>query len=181
MKRGFTLIETVMVIAIIGVLSASGAFILVNILQQTIFMPNQLNMNMVAAQALDTMIEGEAVARGLRFSKSISSVGADQVVFNNQDDQSISYRLDTGTAKLYRSVDGGAEALIPYYAGTGINLSGAGGQLFSYYDSAEASTSTPADVRRVKINLVAMTGSGSYSDLEGKSEQASSVAVHKFE
>ncbi|MBC8436678.1 MAG: hypothetical protein H8D90_02160 [Candidatus Omnitrophica bacterium] len=36
-------------------------------------------------------------------------------------------------------------------------------------------------VSAVKINLVAMTGSGSYSDLEGKSEQASSVAVHKFE
>lgn len=181
MKRGFTLVEAVMAIAIIAILSVSGAFILVNILQQTIFMPNQLNMNMVDAQALDTMIEGDDSARGLRFAKAITSAGVNQVVFNNQDDQSISYRLDTGTAKLYRSVDGGAEELIPYYAGTGINLSGAGGQLFTYYDSGETLTSTPADVRRIKINLIAMTGSGSYSDLEGKSEQASSVAVHKFE
>ncbi|MFH0762300.1 MAG: hypothetical protein V1925_00190, partial [Candidatus Omnitrophota bacterium] len=77
--------------------------------------------------------------------------------------------------------DGGAEALIPYYASAGINLSGVSGQLFAYYDSGEVSTSTPADVRRIKINLVAMTGSGSYSDLEGKSEQATSVAAHRFE
>ncbi|MFH0762586.1 MAG: type II secretion system protein, partial [Candidatus Omnitrophota bacterium] len=150
MKRGFTIIEAVMAIVIIAVLSASGAFILVNILQQSIFMPNQLNMNMLAAEALDIMVEGDSQARGLRFSKSITGAANNQVTFNNQEDKSISYRLDTAASKLYRSIDGGAEALIPYYASAGINLSGVSGQLFAYYDSGEVSTSTPADVRRIK-------------------------------
>jgi len=180
-RAGFTLIELIMVILIVAILSVSGAFLMVYLVQNSVFIPNKLNTDMLAAQALDIMVEGDSVAKGIRFSKSIISISGNQVVFNNQDGQAITLRLDSVANKLYRSVNGGAEALIPYYAGTGVNITGQSGKLFTYHGANESETSLPADVRRIRIDLAAMTGSGSFDDWQGRTTAATSVAVHKFQ
>jgi prepilin-type N-terminal cleavage/methylation domain-containing protein len=180
-KVGFTLIELIMVIAIIGILSVSGAYLMVYLVQNSVFIPNKLNMDMVASRALEIMIEGDNNAKGLRFSKSITSIQDNQVIFNNQDSQSICFRLDSGMSKLYRSISGGSETLIPYYVTSGINITGKSNKLFTYYDGSDTETSSAALVRRIKIVLIAKTGSGSYTDWEGQSEQGSSIKVSKYE
>jgi prepilin-type N-terminal cleavage/methylation domain-containing protein len=180
--RAFTLIELIMVIAIIGILSVSGSWLMVYFVRNSVYIPSQLNTDMVASDALKIMIEGDSNGRGLRFSRVISAIpNSNQITFLNQDSQTIIYRLDTGANKLYRSINGAAETQIPYYAASGVNISGKSGALFTYYDVNEAVTLTAANVRRIAINLLASTGSGSYNDWEGQSGQGSSVAVDKFQ
>ncbi len=181
LNKGFTFIETVMAILIISVISLSGSLIMAPLLRNSVFIPNQLNMDMLGQEALDIMIEGDAGAKGLRFSKQIRGVAANQVDFVNQDSKNIYYRLDTNRNKLYRSISGGPESPVPYYAVSGINISGKNNALFTYYDSTNAVTNNPANVRRIQIVLIARTGSGSYADWQGRSEQSSSIKVSKFQ
>lgn len=180
-RKGFTLIELIMVILIIAVISVAGSSILVYVIQNAVFIPNQLNMDMIGQEALDIMIEGDGNAKGLRFSRAITAIAVNQVDFVNQDSQAIRYRLDTGTNKLYRSIAGGGEALIPYYVVSGINITGESGALFTYYDASNVVTATPANVRRIAMTLIAKTGSGSFANWQGQSEQSSSIAVSKFQ
>lgn len=179
-NRGFTLIEAVMVILIIAILAVGGSYLLIYTVQNSIFLPNKLNMDMLASEVLDIMIEGDSQAKGLRFCKSIASAGASQVIFINQDNQTIRYTYNSGPGTLTRTIGTGAAAVIPYYAQAGISVSPRSAAFFTYYDEDGLATNTASDVRRVQIELIARTGTGSYSDWQGQSEQSSSVAVKKF-
>jgi len=137
---------------------------------------------MLSFDALQSIIEGDSQAKGLRSSRIVTSIPSNnQIIFVNQDNLNINSRLDTATNRLYRSISGGAETLMPYYQSSGINILGKNNKLFTYYDANEIETSTAANVRRVAIALIARTGSGSFADWQGSSEQASSIAVDKFQ
>ncbi|HCI43983.1 MAG TPA: hypothetical protein DE315_00405 [Candidatus Omnitrophica bacterium] len=184
-QAGFTLVELVMVMVIIGIIALPGSFLMQYLVQSSVFIPKQLNMDMLAADALDIMLEGDSQAEGLRSSRNITNIQSNEVTFNNQDNQSIRYRL--AGDKLYRSINGGADALIPYYIPpAGVTVTGKDGSLFTYYDdatdgTAEVVTATAADVRRIEISLIVVSGSGLSADWEGRSEQSSSIAVKKFQ
>lgn len=184
LSKSFTLIELVMVIAIITILSVSGAWLMSGFIQNSVFMPNQINMDMLASDAIGIMVDGDNQAKGLRFSRQITNAQPYQVNFIDQDAKTVYYRLDTGSVpnKLYRSINAGAEASIPYYAsGSGIAINGIGGKLFTYYDANESITTNATNVRRIEIGLITKTGTGSYTDWEGQSQQNSSVTVDKFQ
>ncbi len=180
--RGFSFIELVMVMAIIGILAGAGTWIMGYTVKNSVFIPNQLNMDKLANDALEVMIEGDGQARGLRFSRIISTIAANQVAFINQDGVAIIYRWDTSANRLYRKIGSAAETIIPAYASglSGVTLSGKSGVLFTYYDANEALTSNAANVRRIKMILIAKSGTGLYNDWQGQSEQVSSVAVKRL-
>ncbi|MCX5681696.1 MAG: type II secretion system protein [Candidatus Omnitrophica bacterium] len=179
-RAGFTLIELIMVMVIIGILALVGTWIMLYFIQNAIFAPNQLNTDMAVSDAMNIMIEGDDQAKGLRFSLSVTAIsGTNDITFINQDSHTIRYYLSSGV--LYRTIDGGTATAVPYYASTGITMSAKAGTLFAYYDASESSTSTPANIRRVVIGLIAQTGSGNYSDWQGKSDQMSSVYVAKYQ
>lgn len=172
-----------MLLLIIAVLAASTSWLMALAVKNSVFIPNQLNMDKLSADALNIMAEGDGQAKGLRFARVISAIAVNQVTFINQDGVTIIYRWDTGTDKLYRKIGAAAEALIPSYSSnmTGVTLSGKSGTLFTYYDSADAVTATAADVRRIRMILIAKSGTGLYNDWQGQSEQATSVAVKKLQ
>jgi hypothetical protein len=161
--------------------------------RNSVFIPNQMNMDKLANDALDIMIEGDAQrdalgvvisgASGLRFSRIISAMAVNQVTFINQDGTTIIYRWDTGLNKLYRKIGAAAEAIIPGYASSlaNVTLSGESGTLFTYYDANEGLPATAANVRRIRMILIAKTGTGLYNDWEGSSEQATSIAVDRLQ
>lgn len=186
-RKGFTIIEAIMVMLIIAVLSSAGAWIMAYTVQNFVFIPNQLNMDKLASDALNIMIEGDSQAKGLRFSRVISVIAADRVDFINQDAQTIYYRLDAPAGKLYRSINGAVEAALPYYSSAaGITLNGRNGALFTYYNSDDAvitgaTAVDAANVRRIQIILIAKTGTGLYNDWQGQSEQPASVSIDRLQ
>lgn len=180
-KRAFTLVELIMVIVIIGILSVSGAYLLINVVQTSAYVPNKLNTDMIATEAVDTMIEGDAQADGLRFLRSITAINDNELTFVNQNNVTVRYRLDTGSGKLYRSISAGAEQLIPYYVPTGVSMEADSNRLFTYYDANETVTNDPADVRQIRMNLLVRTGSGDFDEWEGETKLASAVMVKRYQ
>ncbi len=178
--QGFTLIETIMVILITALLSIAGIHIMKFVLQNSFYLPNQVQSDLVAAEAIEIMVEGDSAAKGLRFCKNVTTASANQVIVTNQDGIVISYRLDTGTGKLYRQIGAAAEAMIPYYMASDMTLSGVGGTLFTYYDSADAVTAVAANIRRINIDLIAKQGAGSSDNYQGLSQQSTSIKVNKY-
>lgn len=177
---GFTLIELVMVILITSLLSVAGVHIMQFVIRNSFYLPNQVQADLVAAEALEIIVEGDSTAHGLRFCKAVTTAAANQVIVTNQDDQAISYRLDTVAGKLYRKIGLAAEVMIPYFMASDMELSGVGGSLFTYFDSADAVTVIPANVRRINIDLMAQNGTGSSDKYEGSSQQDTSVKVNKY-
>lgn len=182
-QRGFTVIEAIMFMLIIGVLAGATFLIMAYTVKNSVFIPSQLNMDKLANDALNIMIEGDSQAKGLRFARVVNALAANQLTFINQDGATIAYRWDTGSNKFYRKIGALAEVIMPSYFSntTGVTLSGKSGALFTYYDSAEATTAAAANVRRIRIILVAKSGTGLYNDWEGQSEQASSVAIGRLQ
>lgn len=180
---GFTLIELVMVIMITGLLTVGGLHIFKFVVGNSFYLPNQVQADLVAAEALEIIVEGDSAARGLRFCKAVTTAGANQIVVTNQDDQTITYSLSGGT--LFRRIDLGAVTKIPYFMAADMAISGAGtgGALFIYYGASDvllAQPVTAANVRRVSINLIAQNGAGSSDKYEGFSQQGSSVQVNRY-
>ncbi|OGX08687.1 MAG: hypothetical protein A2Z88_11520 [Omnitrophica WOR_2 bacterium GWA2_47_8] len=180
-QRAFTTIELVMVILILGILAVPGAYILGNVVRNSIYVPNKLNMDMLAADALDIMIEGDNQFKGLRFCRSIITAQDNQVIFINQNNQQITYQLDTINNRLNRIDNIGDVDTIPYYIASGVSVLSNGPRLFTYYDANEAVTNTAANVRRIVISLIARTGNGSYNSWEGESQQTVSIAVKRLQ
>ena len=169
-----------MVIVIVGVLSASGVFLLTYLVESSAKVPSQLNMDMVASDLLDTMVEGDSQAKGLRFCQAVTAISSTQINFVNQDAQNIQYRLGAD-AKMYRKIGTDPERVIPYYAATGVFVLGDQGKVFRFYNASDAEISSgPQNVRRIAIAIIAQTTAGTPSDWDGRSKQSSSVAVHRF-
>ena len=185
--RGFTLIELVMIILITSVLSLAGVHLMQFVVRNSFYLPNQVQADLVAAEALEIIVEGDAQAKGLRFCQAVSIATANQVQVTNQgvltnlDSQVITYDLTGGI--LTRKIDSGAATKIPYFMAADMTISGAGtgGALFTYYglnDTLLTQPVTAANVRRIDINLIAQNGTGSSDKYEGTSQQNTSVKVY---
>jgi type II secretory pathway pseudopilin PulG len=182
---GQALVELIITILLVGIFSLVAAQIVVSTIQSLVFASNKARTDFVAADILDSMIEGMAMAKGLRFSLNITAIpDNNQITFNNQDNQSINYTLSVN--KITWSINGVSQGYLPYYANlpSDINIRGKNDRLFTWYDANNIEIIDPLqfdNVRRVEINLIVRTGSGSFSGWQGYSEQSSCVAVKKFQ
>jgi len=181
--NGFTLVELVMVILIVGIMAVVGSSIIYSVVQDLMYAPKNLNMDMLAQDAMDKIIDGDNLVEGLRFSQKITAIAANSITFTDQNENTVVITLDTGTNRLTRSINAVADNSFLYYqspSDVGI-FTGRNGALFLYYDSAGAVTATAANVRRVEVNFIARTGTGNFSDWQGKAELSSSIRTSKFQ
>ncbi len=179
-NKGFTLVEVIMVIVIVAVLAVSGAWIMSYVVQNSIFLPNQLGVEMVLSDTFDIMIEGDSQAKGLRFLREIRDIGNNDIDFNNQDGQRIRFRYRTQTDRVQRRIGNGAWEDIPYYVASNMTISRDDSNLFSYFDAGENTTNDENNVRRIEMTLIATTGSGAFNEWQGRSQQTTAIAVKKF-
>jgi prepilin-type N-terminal cleavage/methylation domain-containing protein len=183
-NRSFTLIELVITMLIIGILAGVGSSIIVSVVQDLMYAPKNLNMDMLAQDAMEKIIGGDSnLAHGLRFSKQITAIAANSITFIDQDGKTVVVTLNTGTNKLTRTINAVADNTFLYYsapADIGFFV-GRNAAVFLYYDSAGSVTAIAANVRRVGVNFIARTGTGNFSDWQGKAEISSSIRTSKFQ
>jgi len=181
---GFTLTELIMIIVIIAIIALTTSAIIIFFMRNTIFLPSQMNVQQAADAAMDIMIEGDDKAKGLRFAREILALGNNMVQFRDTDgQQEIRYRRrNDRLQRRIREVGGswGSWEIIPYYATGNLRVTRQPGGIFEFFDENEGSTSDPADVRRIKINLRALSGTGDIANLEGEIKLTSSVKLYKF-
>lgn len=171
-----------MVVAILAILSVPGAYIMSYLVQNSVFIPNKLNVDMIGHDAMDAIIEGDQEAKGLRFSRLLTIAANSSVVFKNTDNQTVGFNWDAANKKIYRSINAGLQEMIPYYLAGNISIINiASDPIFTYYDINEAVTTDPASARRVEVGFRIESGTGNFSDWQGRTDQFSSVAVRKFE
>lgn len=152
MKRmdGFTLIELVIVIALISILSVPATHILTQVLK-SYFTAQTItdNQNQVGVAV-------HAVMRELKNGNSLSNISATGLSFVNQNGQSIVIAL-SGTT-LTRSVDSGMSQKL---------CKNVSSLTFDYFDQAYASTSIAASVLFVTMTLTVNNAGLPYSLMSG--------------
>ena len=138
-KKAFSIIEliiTILILAIIGGMSVAFFTPLVNLF---FYSPTQLMVDNTAQELMHILIEGDHLAKGLRFSKSISINGAyeDTIRFTTSDNDTVIYRWDVTEERIYRNINAQGESLIPYSYYGNIVVTGdpTTSEIFQYYDS----------------------------------------------
>ena len=183
-QNGFTMIEVIMVMAIIAILAVPGAYLMTYFIRNAVYIPNKLNMDMIASDALKIMIDGDSQAAGLRTSRILTNIQANDITFINQNNQTVRYFIDllVNPTVISRSINGGAATRIPYYVpATNVNITGKSNALFTYYDVSGVITNNPANVRWVTLGLITKIGTGFSVNWEAQSDQSSSVTVKKYQ
>ena len=159
MKRasGFTLMETVLVIAITAIIAGGFAGVMVPMMNFYFYYPQSSRVNSAAADLMDIIIEGDEKAKGLRhvgFPCTIGGPGGGGSIITaastSGDTQTLTYNYidsdycgssaartshtvtlvyDRALGTVTRAIDGGAAENIPYYVGSNsdINFSVPGG------------------------------------------------------
>jgi len=188
-RRGVTLVELVVTMTTISVIALAVGTVIIYLWQEFLYIPRQLTVTQAGAAMLEEMIEGSASSQGLRFANRITAATPSRVVYTygypvSSDSHTVTLRWDSATGGIYRSVDTGSEARVPYYAASVKVLSKTvpAGIFLLYKDNGvpwTAGTDLPASIRRIKVNLTVVTGSGAFSAYEGSITLTSGVEIHQ--
>ena len=149
-NKGFTLIELVIVITIIGITASILGFMLLGTIKAWTFKFNRNDILWDGRLALDRMTRE---IRTIKNSTSVTTATSSQFRFTDTGNKDITYSLSS--TNLNRTENGTANLL----AGNVSSLT------FTYYNSSDVVIPSPVvspsatDIRRVKINL-ALTKNG---------------------
>jgi prepilin-type N-terminal cleavage/methylation domain-containing protein len=144
MKRGFTLIEIIIVITILGIIAGVVGFILLSTIDAWTFKFNRFELLSDGRLAMNRMLRE---IREIKDLTSVTTASSSQFRFTNVNDVDVTYSLSS--TNLNRTEDGTANVL----AGNVSSIT------FTYYDANGDVISIPTvspgttDIRRVRINL----------------------------
>ncbi len=185
-KKSFSLIEVVITILVLTVIGATTAAFFMPMINLFFYSPSQLTVNNTAQELLNILIEGDNQAKGLRFTKSITSADKDDITFINQDNDTVRYRWDSLTNRIYRKINSQAETLVPssYYGDITVKGEPSDSEVFQYYDATLSKLSVPvADetgIETIRIDLIFKAGSGNVKENKGKISVKAGVDIKQF-
>lgn len=136
--RGFTLIEMVVAIVIVGLITAVGGHVLAQAFRNYFTARDMADATWQARLALERM------TRDLREIRSatgtdLSTLGASQIVFNDAQGIAVNYSYNAATNELMRN----AQPIAGDVAGVAL----------AYLDGAGTATATAAQVRYITVTL----------------------------
>lgn len=148
--RGFTLIEFIIVITLIGILSAVASLILNQHVKAYFAAKELINFE------VKTNIAADNLMRELKSSENLTAFSATSLAFINQQGESIV--IDVSGGLLRRQVDGATPQTL---CNDVASLS------FEAFDSAFASTAILADVRFITMLITTNSNNLPYSLMAG--------------
>lgn len=201
-KNGATLIELIITITIVSILAAVSAGIIISVMQMFIYLPREMTARSVAAEAVDIMIDGQSLERGMRYAVQVQDASPTQFVYTfgypgNADKKNIKFQLSDGKIYRYSTVFGdpitgppasyGPAEIIPYYAQGDISISGPSGNpgtIFTYFKQGGSpwvsGVDSLNDIKRVDITIVVKTGSGLFENWESSFQTTSGTEIDQY-
>lgn len=146
--KGFTLIELVLVITIVGVISMAAANSLSGLTR------NYETGKAISELATLANIAMDNLRRDIGNAKSFSQLSSSQIKFNNQSDNSVTYQYRSSQQDIRRSETS---------LGTKTFATNISSLAFSYADKDFATTSQSDELRVVTIELTLSQNALSYS------------------
>ncbi len=149
-RAGFTMVELVIVIALIGILASAFVGVLVPMMNFFFYYPESSRVNSAAADLMEIILEGDDQARGLRYAglscdiggggggasgiTAATSSGSTQTLTYNYVDSdycgssaarvshTVTLVYDSSTGTVTRAIDGGSASVIPKYVGSASDI-----------------------------------------------------------
>lgn len=184
--RSFTLIELIVVIAMASILSFAGGAFFIPMFNMFFYVPSQSSAEVTANELIKILMDGDAQAKGLSDAAAVTAAAAARVDFSTCDGNAVYYRWDSTAKKIYRSINGGAEGLIPYvYSGNSYVIGkDTETTIFTYYDSSNSEISspvgTPANIEWIRMDLTVLNGTGKVERQHGRLDISTAVDVKTF-
>ncbi len=185
-KRSFSLIEVVITILALTIIGATTAAFFTPMINLYFYSPSQLMVDNTAQELLNILIEGDNQAKGLRFTKSITTADEDSLTFINQDGDTVIYRWDSLDSRVYRKINSQAEVLVPssYYGDITVKGESSDSEIFQYYDAVPSKLSVPAAdetaIEAIRIEIIFEAGSGNVKENKGRISVKAGVDIKQF-
>lgn len=184
-RKGFTLIELVIVIVLLGIIGGVGAAFFSPLLNLAFHAPAQTSTAQIANRLAETMIEGDQSAKGLRLAKSISAAADTSLSYVDVDGKNVVLSWNSAAGKISRTAPSGTAVLPVEFPNNSVLVNGqTAGVIFKYFDSSGAPLSSPvaapANIVRVQLNLIFWTGSGQVKDFQSKYILNTGVRIRQF-
>ncbi len=185
-KKAATFIELVVTILILTIIGSASVAFFVPIANILFYSPSQIMVDQTAQELTSILIEGDNQAKGLRFTKSITSADEDDITFVTWDDDTVRYRWDATAERVYRDINSQGELFVPasYYGDITVTGQSSDAEIFQYYDASASKLSVPVsdetDVEAIRMNLTLVAGSGSVKEHKGRIDVKSGVDIKQF-
>ncbi len=149
-KKGVTIVELVVTVALVAILSAAFVSVAVPMINFFLYFPQSSRTNNAAADLMQIILEGDDKAKGLRFTGVACKIGGGgaggnnittastsgttstltynyaDADFCNSGTSRISHTVtlvyDSSTGVVTRAIDGGAASVIPYYVNSASDI-----------------------------------------------------------
>src|SRR3989339_293326 len=112
-KKGFTLVEVVIALAITGILVTSGVSFITPFIKLFFYAPEQLRTEYIGNQIVDSVIEGNHGIEGLDTAKMINFASQEVIIYTNNNDEVILLEWDPATGKIRRTLPSGQVQFLP--------------------------------------------------------------------
>ena len=188
--KGFTLIEFIMMLVVVGTLASAFVVLAIPEINLFFFLPQRIRVHNALSDFLDTVIEGDASAKGLRFAQTITAATATSLTYTYTTLSSVTHTIvinySVTSHTVTRSIDGAPAMEIPYYlkSGSGILVDPLETNFFRYYAYGGAEMTgggiIPANIYLVVLPASAKTGTGKVTESEGMTAMKSGVEIKHY-